>query len=104
MKFSDWTVMADSKNQHTYFYGPLEDFDVADFDGLTIIPMTEWNAEDYSEIIGNITEDNNSHRFCRPFSMILNALQKNYVPEATQANIMREIVLRVNSEIYGETG
>lgn len=101
MKFSNWTVMTDNKRNHSYFYGSLNDFEPDDYKGLTIVPIPSWEAEDYSEIIGNIAEDHNYHGICGIFPIILETLQKNNLSKATQTNIMREISRRINREIFG---
>lgn len=64
-----WTVMLDQQQNRHYLYGPLDDFSKNDLEGLTgPVPVKDWTAEDYLEILSNVTEDRNHHWLCSLFS------------------------------------
>lgn len=42
MKLADWTVLTDKENHRHYFYGPLNEFEPEDYEGLISIPVMEF--------------------------------------------------------------
>ena len=62
MKVKDWTVMTEEDTKgHNYFYGPLDEYEPEDYEGLIKVPYEEWTSCDFAEILGDILEDRNHH-------------------------------------------
>ena len=84
--------MTDEHNCHYYFYGPLEEFDKEDYEGMTIVPESEYTTKDLAELFGNVLEDRNYHRFVRLGWDILDSLNASSISECEKKFILEHFI------------
>ena len=76
MLFKKWTVMEDVNGHHSYFYGDLDDYEPEELEGYIKVPEEKYTADDISELLGNVLEDNNYHGMTSIGNQVLSSLRK----------------------------
>jgi len=101
MKICEWNVMKNEpETDHYYFYGPMDEFEPEDYEGLLPVPYEAWSAADFAEIIGDILEDRNHHWMTCVPNLLLKILIEKKLPETEVTMIMKEFAERMEKEIF----
>lgn len=101
MELENWTVMAkEDTKRHDYFYGPLEDYELEEYEGFVEVPYEEWSASDFAEILGNILEDRNHHWMVDIPHMLLEILEEAKLKEPEKCLIMKRFTECLENEKF----